>query len=140
MTDRADRPGFTGGFEFARRLADREFRDFLRSRGYRPGQAVVIAVEEESIRNVVLRIMENGNASPCLIAIPCASERFGFRLLFAQVGPARRRWHPSRRVPTIAITPEASIGMLYAALQPCGEFVPLEWARPVVFQKVLASV
>jgi hypothetical protein len=103
--------------------------------GWMPGQQVVIALDDEPIVSLIARMVFNETSSPCLIAIPHAEERFGFRFLRAEVGSARRHMRASKRVPTIEIAPASSIGMLYDALGQCGEFVPSDWSHPVVFKR-----
>jgi hypothetical protein len=123
------------GFDFARRQRDPEFRRYLHDIGWTPEHNIVIAFDDEPVASVVARIIYNGTGTPCLIAIPHGEERFGFWMMFAEVASTRRHWL-ERRPDSVPLGREANIGMLYSALQPCAEFVPSEWARPVVFRQV----
>ncbi len=120
------------GLDFARRLRDRPFRTHLTGIGWRTDMHVVPALDDEPVSLVVARMMTNGTPSPCLIVVPSAAEEHGFALMFATRG-RRSRW---RRTPPIAVAAESSIGMLYAALGRCGEYIPSEWSAALRFEKI----
>ncbi len=126
------------GFDFAKRLRSPAFRARLTTFGWRSGINVVPALDSESVNEVVARMVANQTTSPCVIAIPSVAEPHEFCLMLVAVVPPR--WMPSwrRRTPTIKVCPGASIGMLYAALRRCGEYVPSEWSRTLRFEKVSA--
>jgi hypothetical protein len=121
------------GSAFAKRLTDPQFRAHLKSIGWKSGQHVVPALDDEPAVRVIARMFVNATPSPALIAIPADEEPFGFRLMFAEIAQVRRRPPWRRRIPTIP--PEASIGMIYSALHPCGEYVPNEWSQRVLFER-----
>jgi hypothetical protein len=56
-------------------------------------------------------------------------------MMFAEAAPTKTHW-PAGRPDVVKIGKDASIGMLYSAITPCGEFVPGDWMRPVVFKQV----
>jgi len=126
---------FAAGFTFVRRQRDPEFREYLKRIGWIPGQDVVMADDAEPVGAVLARIIGDQVSSPCLIAIEHPDEPFGFRILFAEIG--RPRWHHllRRRRTPLDISPDASIGMLYDSLHPCGEYVPNEWVKPITFER-----
>lgn len=138
MTVSEARPAtLASGFDFARRQRDPAFRQHLRSIGWKPGQDIVIAHDDEPVADVLSRMSIHQTSSPCLIAIPSETERFGFRLMFAEVRTGRRAW--LRKPSHASVAPKASIGMLYDSLRPCGEYVPSEWAKPVMFERVTTA-
>jgi hypothetical protein len=121
------------GSAFARCLRDPEFRAHLKTIGWESGQHVVPALDEEPAVRVIARMLVNGTPSPALIVIPVDEDLREFRFMFAEMVVARRLPWRRRKVPMIP--PEASIGMIYSALQPCGEFVPNGWGQPVLFER-----
>lgn len=127
---------FADGFTFARRTRDPQFRQHLKDIGWHSDQDIVMAEDTEPVVAVLARIIDDQVSSPCLIAIRYDSEPFGFRFLFAEVSHAERRWwHAPRRRSQINIAADASIGMLYSSLQHCGEYIPNEWVKPVLFER-----
>jgi hypothetical protein len=86
-------------------------------------------LDHEPISYLVDLIRVNETPLPALLYIPTEGAPFGYRFIWIE--PAG-----DGDVPNIDISPETSIGMLYAALQPCGEYVPAEWSRPVRFERV----
>jgi hypothetical protein len=96
---------------------------------------MVIAFDDETVVAVLRRIRINETTSPCLVVIPHENEPFGHRFLIVTAAPLRRSWH-SRKVERVPLAREASIGMLYDALTGCAEYLPGEWTRPVVFERV----
>lgn len=140
MTERdmSAQTSFDAGFDFARRLRDPAFRAFLKSCGWTSGQHVIMAADSEPVLDVIARLITHQTDGRAFIAIPNERERYGFRLLIAEPAPLKKRWGRSaRRVERIKISREATIGMLYEALHPC-EYIPTEWNRPLVFERVLA--
>lgn len=139
MTVSEDRPvTFDAAFRYVRLGRDPEFRRHLKDIGWHSGQDIVVADEAEPVTEVLDRIISDGASSPCLIAIELPAERFGFGLLFVEVLRASWRTRLRRRADRIDSAPEASIGMLYASLGRCGEYVPNEWAKPVLFERRVA--
>lgn len=126
---------FDAGFAFVRLGRDPAFRRHLRDIGWRNDQDVIMVGETETIEAVLTRISTNASSSPCLIAVPMESEPFGFGLMFAGIS-THSRWR--RRPHQIDIAPSASIGMLYSSLRPCGEYIPSEWVKPVLFERRVA--
>jgi hypothetical protein len=120
-------------FGLLRLVRNPDFRQLLDRLGYEPGQNVVIADDEEPFLAVISRLIANGMAPPCLIAIPHEGEPLGFRFINAAVLQTRS-WR--RRAPMVEISPESSVGMIYAALQPCGEFVPSGWTQPMRLERL----
>lgn len=129
---------FADGFTFASRSRDPQFRQYLKQIGWRPDQDVVMADDGEPVVAVITRIIDDQVSSPCLIAIRHDDEPLGFRFLFAEIG--RPWWHSPlrRRKNQIHIAADASIGMLYSSLHPCGEYIPNEWVKPVLFERPAA--
>ncbi|MEU1585690.1 hypothetical protein [Micromonospora sp. NPDC005710] len=136
-----DPANLASGFDFVRRQRDPEFRKYLHDIGWTSAHHVVIADDEESVSAVVARIINNDTPSPCLIAIPSSSERFGFGFMFMEVTHASTRrswpWHRNRPhdADEIPINSETSIGMLYSSARRCAEYIPNEWMHPVVFKQ-----
>lgn len=130
---------FADGFTFARRTRDPQFRQHLKDIGWHSDQDIVMAEDMEPVTAVIARIIDDQASSPCLIAIRHDDEPFGFRFLFAEVAKIQRRWWrrppPHRRTQPISIAHDASIGMLYSSLQRCGEYIPNEWVKPVLFER-----
>src|SRR6266536_4299741 len=76
---------FPAGFDFARRLRDPEFRSLLRRLGWKSGQHVVMAVDEEPVVDVLTRVVFHETGGRAFIAIPDSAERYGFRFLLCEV-------------------------------------------------------
>jgi hypothetical protein len=66
------------------------------------------------------------------VFIPTEGAPYGYRFIWVD------EHDPDRDVPMIEASPDTSIGMLYSALHPCGEYVPAEWTQPVRFERVPA--
>lgn len=112
--------------EFMSQVRDPEFRAHLERVGWVSGRDVVIAFDNEPIVSLISRLAFNGVASPCLIAIPRAQERFGFWLMFMEsVPPPRGLWR--RHHHGEPVSPQASVGMLYSSLSRCDAYVPSDW-------------
>ncbi len=139
MTASELRPAsLTAGFDFARQLRDPKFRAYLSDIGWADGQHVVVVDDNDPVPAVLTRMIENGTSNPCLIAIPRDGAPHGYALMFAGVQRGLRRLK-HLRPQHMTLSPESSIGMLYDSLTTrCGEYVPSEWARPVVFERVAA--
>ena len=123
---------FASGFDFARRLRDPAFRDFLKEQGWTSGTHVVIAVDDEPVVDVLQRVALHAEER-AFIAIVDNEAEFGFNLLIAEI--LAKRPHNAQR---ITLGEGASIGMLYSALEPCGTFMPSKWAQEVLFERVPA--
>jgi hypothetical protein len=120
------------GTAFGNRMRDAQFRAHLRSIGWRNPQHIVTALDHEPVSDVVNRMLVNGTPSPVLIIIPAEAEPFGFRFMWAGVKTDEQDVAP------IPVPATASIGMLYSALQPSGEYIPGEWSQRVLFERVCA--
>lgn len=94
-------------FEFARRLADTNFRNFLRDHGYRSQQDVIVALDDETVEDVLRRVVLYSRP-PAMIAIRRRQEHKGF--VFLALEPARRKEASDEITPLAHST---SIGMLY---------------------------
>jgi hypothetical protein len=130
--DKAERSAaFNAGFDFARRLRDPEFRALLERHGWRRGQRVVIAVDDEPVVDVIARMMLHETESRSFIAILDAREKHGFRFLIVEVVDAGQETPDP-----IELGAGASIGMLYSALEPCGAYVPSAWTGPLLFERI----
>lgn len=123
----SDLPAYVeAGHGFMQRMRDPEFRSYLQSIGWAPGQDVVVALDDEPIVSLLSRLAFNEASSPCLIAFPRQEERFGYGLMLMAVVPARSWWrrrHPQGQ----AVSPQASVGMLYSSLTRCDAYLPSEW-------------
>ena len=120
------------GGEFARRRIDAKFRRYLKSIGWRSPQRTVVAFDEDRAGDVMHTVVAHWTGSPTLIFIPTPDAPYGYRFIWVEEG------HPDDGVPTIDVSPDTSIGMLYAALHPCGEYIPADWSQPVRFERVPA--
>jgi hypothetical protein len=137
LDDATSSATFAAGFSFARRLRDPGFRSLLKRSGWRQGEHVVMAVDDESVVDVVARITLHETGGRAFIAILDDAQPTGFRILYAEVvneatGP--RDFEP------LALGPGASVGMLYSAVgERCGTYVPSEWTSALLFERVTAS-
>jgi hypothetical protein len=122
---------FKAGFDFARRLRDPEFRALLGCHHWDHGMQVVMAVDEEPVVDVISRMIMHEAGPRAFIAIPDSNEEYGYRLLTVEVSPAGQR-----QPDPIELGPSASIGMLCAALEPCGSYLPSDWTEPLVFERI----
>lgn len=95
---------------------------------------VVPAMDTDTVGEVVRRMVINQTPWPCMIAIPDENAPCDFRLFFALKTSARWRF----RRPG-AIHADAEMGMVYASLQRCGEYVPEDWTGPVLFERTRAA-
>lgn len=122
------------GFEFARRLRDPEVREVLKRLNWKSGQHVVVAVDSEPVIDVVTRIQFHETGGRALIASPDERESCGFRFLLVEVG------HEAvEGAEQLQLGPGANLGMLYAALEPCGTYMPSEWYQPLLFERVTSG-
>jgi hypothetical protein len=117
---------------FGRRMADARFRRHLDRIGWRNPQRLVFALDDEPVSDVMNLMRVNGTPTPALIVIPAEQEPFGYRFIWV----VSTEDHPA--APRLEVPPTTTVGMLYAALQPCGEYVPAEWSQPVRFERVPA--
>lgn len=133
---------FTSGFQLMRRMRDPDFRAFLKQQGWIPGVHVVMASDDEPVVDVMARMILHDTDGYAMVAIADEQRRFGFKFL-SIVAPSRPRSLLRyllvdllrRRIRAIHIAPNASIGMLYAAFDRCGKYVPSEWSAPVTVRK-----
>jgi hypothetical protein len=125
---------FTAGFDFARLLRSSRFRAQLRASGWVSGQHVVTAVDDEPVLDVVSRISFHETGGRALIAVRDEGAEFGFAFMMVEVV----REPPTGAQP-VPFGPGASIGMLYAALKPCGTYVPNEWMSALLFERVATA-
>jgi hypothetical protein len=97
-----------------------------------------MAVDEEPVVDVIARITFHETGGRAFIAIPDDEQPGGFRFLMA--GVANQPPGPHDPEP-LALGPGASIGMLYSAVvERCGTYVPSEWTRALLFERVTASL
>lgn len=125
------------GFDFARRLVDADFRQFLKGNGWRSAEHIIVTVDDEPVIDVTNRAQLHDTGRRAFIAIADPSLRFGFDLLIAS--RVRVRDLLFRPVERIVLGPGASIGMLRDALHPCGRFVPSDWTKELRFEKIAAT-
>lgn len=93
---------FDAGFEFARRLKDREFRDFIKASGWRSGQHVIMATDDTPIRDIIAKMMLHEMEQRALIAIVHEDSEFGFRLITVGL--------PRRSLQAVAVGEPESVG------------------------------
>ncbi len=130
---------FASGFDLARHLTNADFRNHLKSAGWRSGDHIVMAADDEPVVEVVNKVMlHSGNRA--LIAVANEHAEYGFRLMLVTVARERKRdLIPFlRRRDIIPLDPGTSIGMLYDSFQHCGTYVPSEWSKALLFEKVSA--
>lgn len=122
-------------FAFNRLLDDPQVRDHLESVGWHAGMDMFPSADDETVLSLAFRLAMDASSSPCLIFWRSDAEPHGFAVMFAEpiTQPARLRPFRQRRPETIKIQPNTTVGMLYAALQGCADFVPNEWLKPVRF-------
>jgi hypothetical protein len=125
---------FAAGFEFAHRLREPGLRQALNRIGWASGQHVVMAVEDEPVVDVISRVEFDDTDGRAYIAIHDKNEPRDFRFLVARMAHTEDGDAPE----TIRLGPEASIGMLYAAVSPCGTYVPSHWPQPLLFERITA--
>jgi hypothetical protein len=118
---------------FSRQTLDRRFWEHLKSVGWQDRQTMTMALDHELVSDVMDRILSMPLEWPVVIVIPTEAERFGYRFIWVFNEAA-----DEQIAPPVEVSPSTSIGMLYAALQPCGEYVPSEWSQPVRFERVPA--
>ncbi|MBO0868731.1 MAG: hypothetical protein J2P15_09225 [Micromonosporaceae bacterium] len=111
-------PERTAAFDFASRLADREFRDVLRQLGASESQDVVVALDETPVTEVFDRVFTR-TRPPAVIAIRRAVARLGF--VFMVVSPGIRSEDESGHRDVSAVGATTSIGMLHDALAADGD-------------------
>jgi hypothetical protein len=121
---------FVGGFEFARRLRDPQLREALRTIGWESGQPIVMTTDAEPVVEIVARVSFHEVTGRALIVMTDDSEPRKFRIMAAVVA------HEPMSGPTIELGPDASIGMLYSALHPCGNYMPSEWMQTYSFERL----
>ena len=121
---------FAGGFDFARRLRDPELRVALRAIGWKSGEHVVIAADDETVVDVVARIAFHETDGRALIAVTSDAEPRSFRMMMAEVAKG------AAQGPVIELGHGASIGMLHASLHPCGTYMPSEWMQRLAFERL----
>jgi|SRR6266516_7511466 len=127
-----DQKRMSAAMAFDRQTLDARFRQHLEDIGLRNGQHIVPALDYEPVSYVMNVMRANEVPMPALIVIPAEQEPFGYRYIWvvsAGDQPA---------APRIEVAATTTIGMLYAALQPCGEYVPAEWSQPVRLERVPA--
>lgn len=123
------------GFELARRLPrDAELRRRFTDSGWRSGDHIVIALDDERVVDVVARMQMHETGGKAHIVTPHPGEQHGFRILAVRVVTSSEDRPEDAKA--IQLAHGASIGMLYSALQPCGTYVPGEWTRELLFEKI----
>ena len=123
------------GFELARRLPrDASLRKRFTDSGWKSGDHVIVALDDERVVDVVARMLMHETGGHAHIVIPDPRDAHGFRILAVRVAaPSEQHSHPAK---TIELAPGASIGMLYSALQPCGTYLPVEWIKELLFERI----
>jgi hypothetical protein len=128
-----DQQRMSASTAFARREHDKRFRKYLTSIGFQNRQDMTMAFDHEPVSDVMDIILSMPLEWPVVIVIPTESAPFGYRFIWVVKESA-----DEHTAPPVEVSPTTSIGMLYAALQPCGEYVPREWSQPVRFERVPA--
>lgn len=118
--------------EYIRRTLNADFRKYLKTIGRQNPQHVVLMFDEEPVSSLVIQVRRRRTTAPILIVIPTEGAPFGYRFMWAVTAADHET------APSIDVPPTASVGMLYSALHPCGEYVPSEWSQPVRFERVPA--
>jgi hypothetical protein len=114
------------GFDFARQLRHKPFRDALKRMGRKSGQDIIIALDDEPVRDVLDRIIFQARP-PAYVAIRRAAEALGFVfLVFVPGRPGVPVEQPNDQVP---LAPTTSIGMLYDAVRSWHSLPLNEWLR-----------
>lgn len=77
------RRALDAAFDFARKVVDPEFREFLRGLGWESGveQRIVTAVAEQTLGEVLRRIVVSRTEAPLLVAVPDPDAPHGFAVL-----------------------------------------------------------
>lgn len=127
-------------FAFARQLRDPQLRARLREMGWISGMDVVPTSDAETISSLAKRIAIDASGKICLIVWESASEPSGFAVMFVESVPQaitrlKRLWPSQRRPETISIQATTSVGMVYAHLKGCPDYMPSGWVRPVRFME-----
>lgn len=127
------------GFDFARRLADAKFRNWLKANGWRNEEHIVTTVDTEPVLDVLAKVtLHSGKRA--FIAIAAASEPHGFHLLIVEPAPPRKRdLILGRAGDATPIAPSTNIGMIYDALEPVRTYVPSDWSQPIRFERVAVA-
>ena len=127
----------SAGFDLARRLPrDASLRKRFTDSGWESEDHIIVALDDERVVDVVARMQMHDTGGHAHIAIPHPAEAHGFRILVVRVAaPKDGHSHPAK---VIELAPGASIGMLYSALQPCGTYLPGEWTRELMFERIEA--
>lgn len=125
----------SAGFDLARKLPrDASLRKRFTDSGWESGDHVIIALDDERVVDVVARMLMHETGGHAHIVIPDQAEAHGFRILVARVAPwPEGHSHPAKM---IELAPGASIGMLSSALHPCGTYIPTEWTKELLFERI----
>lgn len=139
MTDRRKQT-FDAGFDFARRMGDPDFRDRLEASGWQTGSHIVMAVDDEAVVDVVCKVMLHSGSKAFIAITGKDDEDDGFRMLSVRVARERKRdaLLPFLREDAIPLGPGLTIGMLYDSLRPAHPYVPGDWSKNLLFEKVAA--
>lgn len=120
------------GFELARKLPrDASLRRRFTASGWQSGDHIIIALDDERVVDVVARMLMHETGGHAHIVIPNPAEAHGYRILVVRVAPQLEQ-----HTKAIELAPGASIGMLYSALQPCGTYLPAEWTKELLFERI----
>lgn len=134
MPDQRERT-FDAGFEFARRLKDREFREFVKASGWQSGDHVIMATDDTPVRDIIAKMLLHELHSRALIAIVREEAEFGFQLItVVTVKPRLLSKRRPRGVTPVSL--DSTIGMLYLAAHRCPAYLPNEWSRDLLFERV----
>src|SRR5690348_1633008 len=104
---------------------DFAFREYLRGIGLRNRQHLIPMLDHEPLSYLARLLERNRTPLPALVFIPTPEEAWGYRFIWVE--PAGG----GTDVPTVEVSPDTSIGMLYADLHPCADYLPEDWTTPV---------
>jgi hypothetical protein len=134
VTQSSGAPGtIATAFDFTRQMRSPEFREELRTRGWRPEHDIVVTADGELAMVVFGRILANQTSSPCLLVWPSPIEPAKLLFMFAISGRLPRGFHLKKRVSSTEITPSTSIGMIYDSMRECADYVPPDWGCTIRF-------
>ncbi len=123
---------FSAGTDFAIRETDDEFLEYLRGIGLTNGMHTIPMLDHEPLSYLANLLERNRPPLQALVYIPTPEAPRGYRFIWVE--PAEG----GVDVPTVEVAPDTSIGMLYAALHPCADYLPEDWSTPVRLERVPA--
>jgi hypothetical protein len=123
-TERDELRGQAAAFEFARQLPDPQFRAVLSAAGWRSGQHVVIALDDEPLGDVLARVLLQARP-PAYVAVRRPAADLGFVFLVLVPGVP----DPTDDLDADAVGPMATIGMVYDAVRAMHSLTVNDWLR-----------